>query len=216
MLLSLRERFRSLGKNWAMEEIGCMDRSLLDASEIVLIYKNMATRQLDTLPTIEMLAYCYLLKGYTTNIVLTSGKSSEATFIRTAPTWLELDLPPGGITDAARKVGSAAMFSKSRNPFWCRDRINVRMESMVLADDESRGAAERLESSMILWSPVDLIINYRYGEAQMNQIVNVSYLKARITFLMTRCHPPCYLSASVLDSSQLSDRSCLFDVGKFE
>lgn len=35
-------------------------------------------------------------------------------------------------------------------------------------------------------------------------------------FLMTNCHPPCYLSAPVLDSSQLSDGSCLFDIGKFE
>lgn len=136
--------------------------------------------------------------------------------MRTAPTWLELVLPPGGIIDAARKVGSAAMLSKSRNPFWCRDRINVRMASMVPADDESRGAAERVESSMILWSPVDLIINYRYGEAHAEQIVSAAYHDARITFLMTNCHPPCYLSAPVLDSIQISDGSCLFDVGKFE
>jgi hypothetical protein len=70
--------------------------------------------------------------------------------MRTAPTWLELDLPPGGIIDAARKVGSAAMFSKSRNPFWYRDRINVRMESIVPAELASRGTVERDESSIIL------------------------------------------------------------------
>ena len=58
MSLFLRERFRSLGKNWVMEEIGCMEIKLLDANEIVVIYKNKITGNLDALSTTEMLAYC--------------------------------------------------------------------------------------------------------------------------------------------------------------
>jgi hypothetical protein len=80
--------------------------------------------------------------------------------MRTAPIWGELVFPPGGIIDAACKVGSDAMFSKFRYPLLCLDRMNVRMESIVLSVGLIRGAAGRIVPSMIFWSPVDLIISY--------------------------------------------------------